>query len=203
LLLNTDHRALGALPDIWNLQEGLDDDSYCEETVVEELKIRNPGLLPLLDAISLYEAFCRKLSDGFNLIRTHAVHADLRGLVVTDLGRESNFENSAANLSAAFDAAYTAIQAIDSGLASQFDDRFKDFSDPMLVTEIAIALCEHHEAIQKGKSDSGKRAWFDRLGDDRIYLRHQYRENVQGPLPGRFVHDYRGRPIRNFYKDLR
>ena len=45
LLLNTDHRALGALPDIWNLQEGLDDDSYCEETVVEELKIRNPAKL--------------------------------------------------------------------------------------------------------------------------------------------------------------
>lgn len=203
LLLNKDHRALGALPDIWNLQGGLDDESYCEERVVEELKIRNPSLLPLLDAISFYEAFCRKLSDGFNLIRTHAIHADLRGLVVTELRRESDFKESVAELSRAFEDAYTVIQAIDSGLATQFDERFKDFSDPMPADEIAVVLCKHHESIQNGKSDSGKRAWFDRLGDDRIYLRHQYRENVQDPLLGRFVHDYRGRPIRNFYKDLR
>ena len=203
LLLNKDHRALGALPDIWCLQEGLDDESYCEERVAEELKTRSPGILPLLESISLYEAFCRKLSDGFNLIRRHAVYADMCGLKVTDLGDESDFENAIGNLSAAFEAAYSSLQEIDSGLASQFDERFKDFSDPMLAGEISIALCEHHEAIQKGKSDSGKRPWFDRLGDDRIYLRQQYRDNVAEPMPNRFVHDYRGRPIRNFYKDIR
>ena len=203
LLLNTDHRALGALPDIWSLQEDLDDESYGEERVVEELKVRTPGLLPLLDAISLYEAFCRKLSDGFNLIRRQSVRADIRGLNVKDLGNEIDFENAIANLSSAFESAYSSLQAIDSGLASQFDERFKNFSDPMLPSDISITLCEHHEAIQKGKSESGKRAWFDRLGDDRIYLRQQYRDNVAEPMPNRFVHDYRGRPIRNFYKDIR
>ncbi|QDV25302.1 hypothetical protein [Aureliella helgolandensis] len=203
LLLNTDHRALGALGDIWGLQESMDDESYCEEKMVEELKNRAPSLLPLLDAISFYEAFCRKLSDGFNVIRTEAAKADIRGLTVTDLGSDQAFESSAANLTDAFEAAYTSLQVIDNGLASQFDERFQRFSGLMPVEEVSIALCEHHEAIQKGKNDSGKRTWFDRLGGDRIYLRHQYRENVPGPQPDRLVHAYRGRPIRNFYKDLR
>jgi hypothetical protein len=70
-------------------------------------------------------------------------------------------------------------------------------------SEIAVALCEHHESIQRGKSESGKRTWFDRLGEDRIYLRQQYRESISDPMADRFVHDYRARPIRNFYKDLR
>ena len=127
----------------------------------------------------------------------------MRGLNVRDLSSENDFENAIANLSSAFEAAYSSLQAIDGGMANQFDERFKDFSEPMLASEISVALCEHYEAIQKGKSDTGKRAWFDRLGEDRIYLRHQYRESIAEPMPGRFVHDYRGRPIRNFYKDLR
>jgi hypothetical protein len=203
LLLTTDHRALGALPDIWNLQEVLDDESYCEEAVVLELKSRTPRLAPLLDAISRYEAFCRKLSDGFNIIRSQAVRADMRGLNVAGVGSDVDFENATAKLSADFEAAYLSLQVIDPGLAIQFDERFKNFSDPMLASEISLALCEHHEAIQRGKSETGKRAWFDRLGEDRIYLRHQYRESIAEPSPGRFVHGYRGRPIRSFYKDLR
>jgi hypothetical protein len=73
----------------------------------------------------------------------------------------------------------------------------------MAASEVAVALCDHHESIQRGKGQSGKRAWFDQLGDGRIYLRQQYRENISDPMPNRFVHDYRARPIRNFYKDLR
>ncbi|MFH1605491.1 MAG: hypothetical protein ABIH03_16470, partial [Pseudomonadota bacterium] len=49
----------------------------------------------------------------------------------------------------------------------------------------------------------GKRPWFDRLAPDRIYMRHRYREAKRPIAPDRFVHDYRGRPIRNFYFDLK
>lgn len=91
LLLNNDYRSLGALPDIWSLQDELDDDIYCEERVFAELKSRVPNLSTLIDAITVYEAFCRKLTDGFNLIRKHAMYADMRGLNVTELGGEPAF----------------------------------------------------------------------------------------------------------------
>jgi hypothetical protein len=203
LLLNNDHRSLGALSDIWSLQEELDDDNYCEERVFAELKLRVPNLSTLLDAITAYEAFCRKLTDGFNLIRKHAVDADMRGLKVTELGGESSFVDAVADLSSAFESAYAALQSLDGRLANEFDERFRAFAEPMVSSETAVALCEHHEAIQRGKSDAGKRTWFDRLGEDRIYLRQQYRESIADPMPDRFVHDYRARPIRNFYKDLK
>jgi hypothetical protein len=203
LLLNNDHRSLGALSDIWRLQEVLVDDTYCEERVFAELKLRAPNLSTLLDAIKLYEAFCRKLTDGFNLIRKQAVYADMRGLKVTELGVESNFVIAVADLASAFESAYAALQALDGRLASEFDERFRAFAEPMPSSESAVALCDHHESIQRGKSDSGKRTWFDRLGDDRIYLRQQYRESITDPTPDRFVHVYRARPIRNFYMDLK
>ena len=66
----------------------------------------------------------------------------------------------------------------------------------------ALALCAHHETVQRAKSADGKRPWFDRIGQDRIYIRHAYREPRRESRPGRYVHTYRGWPIRRFYKDL-
>ena len=57
-------------------------------------------------------------------------------------------------------------------------------------------------APQRSKSADGKRPWFDSLGQDRIYIRHQFREPRRDIMPGRYVHDYRGGPIRRFYDDL-
>ncbi len=68
--------------------------------------------------------------------------------------------------------------------------------------QCTLAICEHHETIQKYKSADGKRPWFDRLGPDRIYMRHRYRGPRREIAPDRFVHEYRGWPIRRFYRDL-
>jgi predicted component of type VI protein secretion system len=87
-------------------------------------------------------------------------------------------------------------------LQNLFAQRFKNFAEPMAVGDCAIALCQHHEAVQRAKSAEGKRAWFDRLGPDRIYIRHAYRDPRPDIQPGRYVHDYRGKPIRRFYFDL-
>ena len=65
-----------------------------------------------------------------------------------------------------------------------------------------LALCEHHEAVQRAKSADGKRPWFDRIGHDRIYIRHAYREPRRQIVPERYVHAYRGWPVRRFYSDL-
>jgi hypothetical protein len=66
----------------------------------------------------------------------------------------------------------------------------------------AVTLCSHHEAIQRAKSAEGKRPWFDRISRDRIYVRHAYRIPRPASNAGRYVHDYRARPIRRFHDDL-
>ena len=65
-----------------------------------------------------------------------------------------------------------------------------------------MALCEHHEAVQQAKSREGKRAWFDRMGPERVYVRQNYR--VERPVlsPETYVHEYRTNPIYRFYRDL-
>ena len=87
-------------------------------------------------------------------------------------------------------------------LQNLFGERFTAFAEPMDAGNCALALCSHHEAVQRAKSADGKRPWFDRIGQDRIYVRHAYREPRREIRPGRYVHDYRGWPIRRFYFDL-
>ena len=104
-----------------------------------------------------------------------------------------------------FVSAYRALgEAVVSGVPLQnvFMDRFIAFSDPMDAGASALALCSHHESVQRGKSADGKRPWFDRLGQDLIYIRYAYRVPRRAIEPGRYVHDFRGWPIRRFWRDL-
>ena len=72
----------------------------------------------------------------------------------------------------------------------------------MFPEAFAVALCEHHEFVQQAKSREGKRAWFDRIGSDRIYVRQNYRVERPAAAPERYVHEYRTNPIQRFYHDL-
>ena len=87
-------------------------------------------------------------------------------------------------------------------LQNLFGERFQMFAEPMDADACALTLCEHHVKVQRGKSAEGKRPWFDRLGQDRIYVRHAYREERRDIRPSQYVHDYRGRPIGRFRADL-
>lgn len=202
LLHANDERTLGALPAIWSLQEELLDDDYCEESLHARLKETLPTAETLLDAIESYEGFCRGLHDAFDLIRALAGNNDARGFEISSIGKDADFVRSLEDLDSRYETARLRLGEVDLQTATLFDDRFSCFAEPMSPFEAARVICEHHETIQKRKSAEGKRAWFDRLGPDRIYMRHRYREPRRDIMPGRYVHDYRGRPIRNFYYDL-
>ena len=203
LLHATDEKALGALPAIWNLQDDFKDDEYGEEVLHARLKQTLPSVGTLLDAIGAYEEFCRSLQDGFDLLRASAGTQDARGFLVSSMANDPDFVQSLDGLEHRYSAVHQCLDALDVRLDLQFAERFGGFSKPLDAAEAARQMCEHHEAIQKGKGAEGKRNWFDRLGPDRIYLRHRYRESRREPEPGRFVHAYRARPIRDFYTDLR
>lgn len=197
-----DERALGALPAIWRLQDEFTEDDYAEERLYERLAQERPDYATLLGAIRTYELFCRPLLNGFDLLRAEAATADARGFDIPSIGEVGDFATSLDELDRRYEEARRQLGEVDLQLASLFDERFGAFAEPMGAAQVALAICEHHEHIQKHKSADGKRPWFDRLGSDRIYLRHRYREPRRPVAPRKFVHDYRGRPIRRFYRDL-
>ena len=202
LLHDADTAPLGALPAIWSLQEPFDEDSYAEEPLHQRLKTESPEYAELLDAITAYESFCHTLQYAFDLLRAEAGGHDARGFVVTDMAGDSEFQDCAELLAEQFEKSHGVLGEVNLGAQGIFQRRFDRFGEPMRPAELALALCEHHEVIQRGKSAEGKRPWFDRLGADRIHVRHNYRVARPKPDPGGYVHDYRGKPIRSFWTDL-
>jgi hypothetical protein len=205
LLLTGDERRLGALPVLWDLQSGFDGDGFREEELHDRLEKREPTYGPLLAAVRAYEAFARALQDGFDVLKAEAAPPDVEGFTVPSIGRDTDFQKSVKELHVRFEKARQALSEVtvaSVSLPNLFTERFQVFAEPMDPGACALALCAHHEAVQKAKSTEGKRPWFDRIGGDRIYIRHAYREQRRDIEPGRYVHDYRGWPIRRFWWDL-
>lgn len=203
LLHAADDRRLGALPPIWELQADFEEGEFREELLHDRLEVREPGYRPLLGAIRTYEAFARSLQDAFDVLKAEAAQLDAQGYSLSEIARNEDFKRSVDHLHNRFEAAHQALGEVSVAsvsLPNLFGGRFGAFAESMDAGVCALALCAHHEAVQKAKGD--KRPWFDRLGQDRIYIRHAYREPRRDIQPGRYVHDYRGRPIRRFYFDL-
>jgi hypothetical protein len=203
LLLSEEGSELGALPAIWNLQTEFDDKDYGEEALHDRLQNKAPHYKPLLRAIRCYEAFARSLQDGFDTLKAVAGSHDTHGFDVTRIAEDAAFTRSVVSLAKKFSAALGALGEVpipSVSLKNMFTERFAAFAEPMTVGSSALALCTHHEVVQGAKSPEGKRAWFDRLGMDRIYVRHAYREPRRDIQPGRYLHDYRGFPISRFNK---
>jgi len=206
LLHAKDDRSLGAFAKIWELQADFDDDDFEEEVLHTKLEKCAPAFGPLVRAIRAYEAFARSLQDAFDVLKAEAASRDAQGFAIPDIAAAKDFSRSVEGLDEKFEVARRALGEVNLtnlSLPNLFEDRFKAFEAPMDARACALALCDHHEAVQKAKSADGKRPWFDRIGADRIYIRHAYREPRRDITPSRHVHDYRGWPIRRFCGDLR
>ena len=205
LLLATDERQLGALPELWELQANSADEEIQEERLHTDLEGRVPTYGALVQAIRNYEAFARGLQDAFSVLRAEAAAPDARGFVIPHVARNEAFQASVNRLDERFAAAHRAlgeVTATVSSLPNLFDERFGRLAEPMDARDCALALCQHHEEIQRAKSAAGKRPWFDRIGGDRIYIRQAYRESIPEVASARYLHTYRGKPIRHFRTDL-
>jgi hypothetical protein len=204
LLLVADDR-MGALSIMWQFQPKFGNDDYREEELHAAVYAAAPQFRPLLRAIKAYESFARRLQDAFDLLRAEASKQDCVGYAITEIAKTSDFVLSISNLHDFFVSAADElgnVNGLGPSLQSQFTERFRRFAEKLSAEACAIELCEHHASIQKGKSTLGKRTWFDWLDVERIYLRHPYRIKRQQLKPERYVHDYRGWPIRNFWGDL-
>ncbi len=203
LLHSADNTALGAFAPIWELQADFpDNDAYAEEHLHKRLRTRAPAYAELLDAIQEYEAFARVLQDAFDVLRAESGRRDAAGFQVTDIAQDPDFRRCADGLQQRYARALERLGSLSLAEQGQFQQRFERFGEHLPPGELALQLCEHHEQIQRHKSAEGKRPWFDRLGPDRIYLRQAYRIDRPEVQLHRYVHEYRGWPIRRFYYDL-
>jgi hypothetical protein len=200
-----DERSLGALPAIWRLQPTFSDAEFREESLHDRLEKQHPQYKPLLGAIRAYEQFARSLQDAFDLLKAEASRVDGQGFEVPRIARDKEFTSSVKGLHLKFEVAHRALG--DTGIVdilpqNLFAKRFDTFAEPMDAGACALALCAHHESVQRAKSAAGKRSWFDRMGPQRIFIRHAFREPRREIRPGDYVHEYRGLPIRRFRADL-
>ena len=205
LLLDGGERRVGALRDIWALQPEFSGDTLREEDLHARLGDRVPAYVPLLRAIASYEAFARAVHDAFELLRAEAARVDAQSYVATRIAGDADFQASVTGLHDRFAAAHRDLGEAGpsgAGLQGLFTARYGALAEPLSAAGCATTLCELHEAVQRAKSLDGKRPWFDRLGPDRIFIRHAYRVPRPIPQPGRYVHYYRTWPIRRFYEDL-
>jgi len=202
LLLPSDERRLGAFPTIWQLQSEFDNEGFREELLHERVEEEEPIYRQLIKAIRAYESFARCLQDAFDVLKAEAAKVDTHGFVAPEIARDGEYRQCVKSLHKRYGEAHDALGEVSLSLQNLFCTRFDAFAEPMDGGNCALALCVHHEAVQRAKSADGKRPWFDRIGQDRIYIRHAYRETRREVLPGRYVHEYRGWPIRRFYFDL-
>jgi hypothetical protein len=204
MLLRPD-AALGALPDLWTLQEGNRDEHTEEAALHDRLEALNPAYAPMLQAIRAYESFSRSLQDAFDVLRHRAARIDSGGFALSAIAADSDFRTSVAALPQQYAAASTAIGLLGEGgseLRALFTDRFATFESPIDPAHVAFALRALHERVQREKSAEGKRPWFDSFSSGRIYVRPAYRIDQPTISPGQYLHAYRGAPIRRFYLDL-
>ena len=194
---------LGALVPMWNLRKRLDGQKIDEREFHRQLCSEAPEYSVLLESIAAYEMFCRNLTDAFNIVRSFGSKHDLKGLQISSLGSDEVFCQIAGQTHEVYLKALERLNAADPTAESRFIDRFTRFAEPLAPVEFARMICEHHEKVQESKSRDGKRAWFDRIGADRIYVRQDYRIEPTEPAPDAYVHDYRMNPIHRFLQDLR
>jgi hypothetical protein len=188
---------------LWKLQDEFRDNEFTEERLHDRLEAVEPGHAPLLTAIRAYEAMARSLQDAFDVLRAEAGHSDIQGFVVTAIAKDEDFVRCVTGLHDRFRKAHGALGQVATpgvSLPNLFTERFRVFAEPMSPDACALALCDHHVEVQKKKGD--KRAWFDALGGGRIFMRLAYREARHDLQLDRYLHDYRGRPIRRFKADL-
>lgn len=205
MLHRDDDRGLGALRRIWQLQGEFDDDSYSEESLHNRLEELVPPYAALIGAIRSYERFSRRLQDAFDILRAEASRSRGQGFSIASIGRDSEFVRTAKGLHEQFAAAHRALGEVNvasMSLQNLFGERFAAFGEPLDSGDCGLALCLHHEAIQRAKSVEGKRPWLDRAGGDRIFIRPAYRLTRRDCEPRRYTNPYRGLPIRRFYRDL-
>lgn len=206
-LLNGDGpQDLGAFATLAGLLREPDADELSERDIHDRLAQREARWAGLVRAIQAYESFARTLQDAFDAIRHSAGARYEQGLTLDELGVSPEFQGQTRSLAVDYRRAEEALAKLAGALGSvstTFHERFELFAT-VSTAQLPELLLTHHEKIQAAKPPEGKRSWFDRIDNARVFLRHPYRlDDDWAPRPGTYLHPYRRNAIASFLRDLR
>lgn len=179
-------------------QQAKGDESKYHMWLIDQV---SPSMTQLLKAIRSYERLARLLNDAFDEMRW-SMTEERQPVSVEKLGLGYAVALASREYLTAYADAVIQLGEVDPGLRMRVERAFLRLGEANSPTAFAAKLLEHHASIQKAKPPNGKRAWFDRFGDERVAIRPAYTVSEFAPSPDSYVHTYRCQPLTSFAKQL-
>jgi hypothetical protein len=154
----------------------------------------------LLDAISLYERFCRLCQDAFDDCLCEMTRTSGR-ISPTQLGKLPSLQKASREVPSLFFELLDRLHPF--GQAGRLRDACQSLATICSPTEWAILLTDHHRDTQHRKPPDGKQPWFERFDDGSLILRPLYKRETPGQHDDSYLHAYRTSPLWSFVTDLR
>jgi len=153
-----------------------------------------------LDAIEAYESFCRPLHEGFDRLQFLS-STRIPGVInVDDFAKDQRASEIGSEMQRAITNARSGLDG--TPIQSGFESLVQKFEAVRSGGDLFLALCDHHNAVQKGKPPEGKRAWFETTANGGVVVRPPYRIDKNPRRREEFVHPYRMFAAASFIQDV-
>lgn len=156
-------------------------------------------LRQLLEAISIYEQFCRLLQDAFDDCLYRLSQNQTR-IQPTELGGLVGVKRAAKVVPEVF--AEVSERLSPFGDEVRFQEAFGSLAERLPPAEWLERLLDHHCRVQYSKPPVGKAPWFDRFDDGSCMIRTGYIRETGGRHDDNYVHAYRTQSLWSFARDL-
>lgn len=159
----------------------------------------SPDLRQLLEAISIYERFCRLLQDAFDDC-LYRLSQDQRRISPAELARQEGVERAAREIPEVYGEVIDHFAPLSEAI--RFQESFNSLAERMSTVDWLERLLEYHRRIQTSKPPAGKAPWLDRFDDGSCMIRTGYIRESGGQHDDSYVHAYRTLSLWSFARDL-
>jgi len=156
-------------------------------------------LKELLQAIDVYEMFCRYLQDAFDDCLLYLSQYQQR-VQPSELAGLIGVKRASKEVPGIFAEVSDCLSPF--GEAVRFQEHFSSLAERASSLQWLERLLEHHSRIQYSKPPAGKAPWFDRFDDGSCMIRTGYLRNYGGRHDDAYVHAYRTSSLWSFARDL-
>ena len=191
-LISSDGQAL------WT--EELESEDASERRFHEALMaVASPDLKELLQAIDIYERFCRFLQDAFDDCLVYLSRSQQR-VAPSELAGLVGVKRAAREIPRIFTQVSDRLSPF--AEAVRFQENFTALAERVSDLDWLEGLLDHHSRIQYGKPPAGKAPWFERFDDGSCIIRTGYLRDSGGRHDDMYVHAYRTGALWSFACDL-
>jgi hypothetical protein len=172
-----------------------------EASFLRSLRLHAPDHLRItLNAIDVYEEFCRPLTDAFDWLRYLASENPQYGVSAGDFLKQAPVAELTRRLSLAIDVA--SENDVLTELWPERSEAFVRLREIHRPADLLGAVIDHHREVQRRKPPDSKRAWIEETSGQRLLVRATYRLERAPPSNLHYVHEYRLPTLSRFLADL-